>query len=426
MTLRQKVEEGKLAAALDQLYGPEQAASQQERYQSLLEDFSRLFPGQEPWGFYSAPGRTEIGGNHTDHQLGKVLAAAVNLDMVCAASPLAEPVIHLYSQERPEILVELSALSPRPEEYGTSQGLIRGVAASLAERGYQIGGFRACLHSQVLPGSGLSSSAAFSVVIGTVLSHLYNGGSIDPITVALAGQEAENRFFGKPSGLMDQLACSVGGFALLDFAKPQEPNVKSIPFDLGKTGYALCIVNSGGSHADRTPDYAAIPGEMRQAAGCLGKEVLGQTDQSQLLAALPEIRRTAGDRAALRAIHFFEENARVPLMAQALQAEDFPRYLELVKESGRSSWMYLQNVHAGDPFYQELALALALTDVFLKGEGAFRVQGGGFAGTIQVYVPLPQLPAYEKYMEAVFGKGCCQKTAVRPLGGTAVLTGENI
>jgi len=411
---------------LSLLYGaaPESVAKQQARYDALLDTFEAAFPMRADVEVFSAPGRTEVGGNHTDHNAGRVLAAAVHLDVLAVAARNSDPVIRIESQGYPTAVVDLATLSPQPGEVGTSMALIRGVAARFKDLGYAIGGFDACLSGAVPKGSGLSSSASYEVLIGTILSHLYNQGDLQPLLIAQIGQYAENYFFGKPCGLMDQTSSAVGGFVTIDFADAARPVVEKVDFDFAASGYSVVIVDTGGTHADLTDEYAAVASEMRAVARLLGGQVLRDAPFDQVLACLPAVRAQLGDRAALRALHFYAENQRVLDQVSALQTKDFPRFLRLVIESGRSSFMWLQNGYvARNPSEQGVSLGLALSERLLQspgsaGEpaGAWRVHGGGFAGTIQAFVPNPRVPEYMAQMETVFGEGCCYPLHIRPLG----------
>ena len=381
-------------------------------YEALKEKFFETF-GRQAQYLFSAPGRTEIGGNHTDHQLGRVLAGAVSLETVAAVAENGGNVVRVLSEGYPLCEIDLDDLSIRPEEFGTTAALIRGVAAGTGLRK----GFDACVSSTVLPGSGLSSSAAFEVLLGTVASHL-SGAGLNAVEIAQLGQRVENEYFGKPCGLMDQMASSVGGVITIDFADPGRPLVEPLDFDFAACGHALCIVDSGADHADLTDEYAAIPREMKAVAAVFGKQVLRQVEATDFYARLPEVREAAGDRAALRAMHFFDENRRVGEQVAALRAGDFERFLALVNESGNSSWLYLQNVTpTGATQHQELAAALARARHLLVGRGACRVHGGGFAGTIQAFVPLDLLERFRRGMEAVLGEGSCHVLSIRPEGG---------
>ena len=385
-------------------------------YENTKMQFQECF-GRPARFLFSAPGRTELGGNHTDHQLGRVLAGAVSVDTVAAVAPNGERTIRVQSEGYPLCVVSLDDLEVRPEDFGTTLSLIRGVAAGIAAEGHAVSGFDAAVSSRVLPGSGLSSSAAFEVLLGTIINHLDRCG-LDAIRIAQIGQYAENIYFGKPCGLMDQMASSVGGIVTIDFADPARPAVEPLDFDFAACGHALCIVNSGADHADLTDEYAAIPREMGEVCRVFGKTHLRQVDEAAFYARLPEVRAAAGDRAALRAMHIFDDNRRVDMQVEALKAGDFTRFLELVNESGRSSWLYLQNVvPTGSTRHQELALSLALAAKLLQGRGACRVHGGGFAGTIQAFVPLDLLDEFRAGMEAVLGPGSCQILSIRPEGG---------
>ncbi len=385
-------------------------------YESIKQSFAACF-GRPARYLFSAPGRTELGGNHTDHQLGRVLAGAVSVDTLAAVAPNGERVIRIQSEGYPLCTVSLDELEIRPQEFGSTLSLIRGVAARITQMGHAVRGFDAFVTSRVLPGSGLSSSAAFEVLLGTVINSLDNCG-LSAIEIAQIGQYAENDYFGKPCGLMDQMASSVGGIVTIDFADKDAPVVEPLHFDFASCGHALCIVNSGADHADLTDEYAAIPREMKAVCALFGKEHLREVDEDAFFARLREIRAAAGDRAAMRAMHFFADNRRVAQQVEALKANDFARFLELVSESGRSSWLYLQNVvPTGSTLHQELALSLALADRLLQGRGACRVHGGGFAGTIQAFVPLDLLDSFRSGMEAVLGEGSCQVLSIRPEGG---------
>ncbi len=405
---------------LQELY-QENVERQRTRYEELARGFMQHF-GQRDLVFCSAPGRSEIGGNHTDHNHGRVVAAAVNLDIVAAAAPNGENVVRLKSKEYPNMdVTDLADLSIHKEETEHSASLLRGICARARELGYRVEGFDAYTISQVLKGSGLSSSAAFEILIVTIISHLFNEGKIDPVTAAQMAQYAENVYFGKPSGLLDQTASSVGGFTAIDFKDPQDPVIEKIDFDIAARGYALCVVDTGGSHADLTSDYAAVPAEMKAVAALFGKEALREVDPAVFEKNIPAARKACGDRAVLRAIHFFEENERAAMQKDALKQGNFERFLQLVLESGRSSLEYLQNVYSPhNPQEQGLTIALALSEKILTGRGAWRVHGGGFAGTIQAYVPFDLLEEYRCQMESVFGAGCCYVLSVRAAGGTRV------
>lgn len=372
-------------------------------------------------GLYTAPGRTEIGGNHTDHQWGCVLAASVNLDTIAAAAPNGTPIIHFYSEGYGTIRVDTRELYPNPEEKETTASLIRGMAAQAKEKGCKVSGFDAYCISSVFGGSGLSSSAAFETLVGVILNDLFGDNRLSAVTIARMGQKAENDFFGKPSGLMDQMASSVGGIVAIDFEDPRDPKVDKLEIDFTKSGYALCIIDSQSSHADLTGAYAGIPTEMNAVAGVFDREHLRQMTMDELIHKTGEVRRHCGDRAFLRAVHFLLENRRAQDEARALDNGDFDRFLTLVSESGRSSAMYLQNtVVAGQVKDQAVNVVLALCDVLLAGKGAFRVHGGGFAGTVQAFVPLSELEAFKRQMEGAVGPGCCHVLTIRPVGGAVI------
>ena len=367
---------------------------------------------------FSAPGRTEISGNHTDHQHGCVLAAAVNLETVAQVEMNGADLIRVQSEGYPPVEVDLNDLTVHEEEKNTTAALIRGVAAAFSRRGAELRGFDAKIHSTVLPGSGLSSSAAFEVLIGTICNELLFGKQLNAVEIAQIGQYAENVYFGKPCGLMDQTASSVGGMVFIDFENPDCPVVERIDFDFASAGHALCIIDSGADHADLTEEYAAIPGELKRVCQFFGKDVLREIPEADFLGALPQLRHQVPDRAILRAVHFYQENSRVQRQAQALRDGDFDAFLRLVSESGRSSWMYLQNITpAGATEHQDVAVALALCDTLLRGRGAFRVHGGGFAGTVQAFVPLDMLNSFKTGIERVLGEGKCHVLSTRPEGG---------
>ncbi len=396
----------------------QEAAPYAQRLADLCDAYVERFGQPEQLALFSAPGRTEIGGNHTDHQHGRVLAGSVNLDIVAAVALNGENIIRVKSEGHPVNEVGLDVLAPLPEEVGSSNAIVRGVAARFAAMGCKLQGFNAYTRSNVLTGSGLSSSAAFEVMVGTIINHLFFENKVSAVEIAQIGQYAENVFFDKPCGLMDQTACSVGNMITIDFADPAAPVVEHIAFDFAATGHALCILDSGASHADLTDEYAAIPAEMRSICRLLGKEYLRDIPEETFYAAIPAIREQVGDRALLRAMHFYADNARVPRQVEALKRGDFDEFLRLVNESGNSSWLYLQNVvPAGYKEHQEVALTLALCQRLLGGRGACRVHGGGFAGTVQAFVPVDLLPTFIEGTEAVLGKGACHVLSIRPEGG---------
>ena len=415
--LRRQIDTGAFDGAFSALYADVPAA--RARYLNAVSAFERLW-GEREAILVSAPGRTELGGNHTDHQRGSVLAAAVDIDIICVVSPKAEKNLHICSEgHRPDI-IGLDDLTPRKDERGHGGALARGVAEWFYKNGCSVGGLDAYTTSDVLAGSGLSSSAAFEVAVGSMLNLLYNGGAVTPEEIALAGRYAENEHFGKPSGLMDQMASSVGGFVHIDFKSPEKAIVTPVSFDFAATGFSLCVIDTKGTHADLTEDYAAIPREMRAVAGYFGKQYLREVDADGFYAALPAVRAAAGDRAALRAMHFFQDSANVEKQAAALSDGDFAEYLRLVNASGGSSFTCLQNISAG-PNGQELALALAVSARLLSERGgAWRVHGGGFAGTIQAYVPNAFLDEYRAEMDRIFGGGACRALSIRQAGGIQV------
>lgn len=370
---------------------------------------------------FSAPGRTEISGNHTDHQHGCVLAAAVSLETVADVTLNGTDLIRVASQGYAPVEVNVKDLAVREAEKNTTAALIRGVAAAFAQRGAKLQGFDASVRSTVLPGSGLSSSAAFEVLMGTIFNELFFEKRLSAVEVAQIGQYAENVYFGKPSGLMDQTASSVGGMVFIDFNDPAAPVVERLDFDFSAAGHALCIIDSGADHANLTHEYAAIPVEMQAVARHFGREVLRDVPEADFFAALPKLRGAVPDRAILRALHFFQENRRVQRQAQALRDGDFDAFLRLTQESGSSSWVYLQNVTpAGETQHQAMAVALALCDTLLQGRGAYRVHGGGFAGTVQAFVPNDRLEQFRAGIDAVLGAGSCHVLSIRPEGGIRV------
>ena len=391
---------------------------------ALDAGFTAAF-GAAPERYFSAPGRTEIGGNHTDHQRGRVLAGAVNLDTVAAVRLNGTDTIRILSKGYPMSVVKVTELTPVESEINSTPALIRGVVARFTEMGCKVEGFDAYCESTVLPGSGLSSSAAYEVLIGTIVNHMFFEGKVSQPEIAMIGQYAENVFFGKPCGLMDQTASAVGNLVTIDFFEAGKPVIEPVDFDFGACGHALCIIDSGADHADLTDEYAAVPGEMKAVAAFLGKEVLTEIDEAAFFAAIPEIRKACGDRAVMRAIHFYQENARVPQQVAALRAGDFDKFLALVKQSGYSSYMYLQNViPAGYKAHQDVAVALALCEHYLAGRGAYRVHGGGFAGTVQAFVPYDILDSFVAGIDGALGAGACHVLSIRPQGGVPAVPAE--
>lgn len=421
--LIQQIDEGAFDRKFRDLYGDSDATllRQRRRYIGAIEQFMRIFPGNEEIHIYSAPGRTEIGGNHTDHQHGCVLAAAVDLDAIAVVAFHGDGVIRLKSAGYSQNNVELSDLSVHPEENGSSDALIRGICAKFTEMGVKIGGFDAYTDSDVLSGSGLSSSAAFEVLVGTIIDKHYNCGSAGAVEIARIGQYAENTYFGKGSGLMDQTVSSVGGFVFIDFADTSAPQIVRHSIDFGKAGYCLCITDTKGSHSDLTEDYVSVPTEMKRIAEQFGEPYLRTVDEQEFFSAIPRLRKICTDREILRAAHFFGENRRAALEAEALSRGDFERFLELVRESGDSSANLLQNLYScKKPTQQEIPLAIMMSKRILDGYGAVRVHGGGFAGTIQAYVPVDIADKYAKEMNRIFGEGSCCQLRIRPVGGVEI------
>lgn len=416
---------GDLDEKLSYLYAcpMEKAPVYRNRLIDAIEKFEELFGVSREISIFSAPGRTEIGGNHTDHQLGRVLAASVNMDVIAVVSKNDSQLIRVKSQGYPQDDVDISSLALVEEEKNTSASLIRGMCARFRQLGYAVGGFDAYTTSNVLQGSGLSSSAAFEVLLGTAMNALFCGGKETALSIAQISQYTENVYFGKPSGLMDQSASSIGGFITIDFENRESPKVEKINFDFAHCGYTLCIIDTHGSHANLTPDYAAIPAEMKKVAAFFGKEVLRQVPEADFYANLPQVRKTAGDRAILRAIHFYGDNQRVLHQVDALKANDFDLFKQLVIESGASSYEYLQNVFSSAyPQEQGVSITLALCERFLRDRGgAWRVHGGGFAGTVQTFVPADYVETFRSKMDAVLGEGSCHLLSIRPEGGAQIL-----
>lgn len=420
--VRKALAAGELDGVLSRLLCRDLTAGR-KRVADLLDGFQKTFGvgDDTPITLCSAPGRTEICGNHTDHQHGRVLAGAVDLDFLACAAPNGTNTIRFQSQGWPLVEVDLDTLEPKEEEKESTASLVRGMAAQAAQRGYPVAGFDVYATSEVLPGSGLSSSAACEVLLGVVENHLFCRDELDPVTIAQMGQKAENIYFGKPSGLMDQTASSVGGAVAIDFADPAAPVVRTVAVDLNGLGYALCIIDSGASHADLTSEYAAVPQEMCAVAAYFGKKVLREVEEAQVLQALPQLRKAVGDRAVLRALHFFADDQRVKQEADALEQGDMETFLAVVNQSGRSSWDLLQNITpAGAVQDQAMAVALTVAERALNGRGACRVHGGGFAGTIQAFVPLDILDQFRKQVEASLGEGSCHVLSIRPVGGTVL------
>jgi galactokinase len=403
-----------------ELYGTDKSTltAQAARYASLMSEFEKTY-GSDDVDLFSSPGRTEIGGNHTDHNYGRVLAGAVNLDMAAVAAKNGSNTIRIKSVGYPEFQVDLSDLSIDESQFYTSSSLVKGICARMKEVGYEIGGFDACIDGRVPKGSGLSSSASFEVLVGAIVNNLFNDGKMGGVENAIIGQWAENNYFGKPCGLMDQTACSVGGLITIDFEDPSKPIVKEVDFDFVSTGFSLVITDVGGGHDDPASqaEYASLPTEMKAVAAELGAEVLREVTLEQIVDKIPEIRKKTGDRAILRAYHFQGDNQRVVDQVAALENNDFEAFLKMVVESGYSSYMYNQNifdvVHKDD---QVVSLGLAMSEMVLKGSGAWRVHGGGFGGTIQAFVPQNKLDEYVKTLEHIYGKGKCHTLFIRAKG----------
>ena len=417
------IQAGEMDEKLKAVYVTDYAVElQKPRYIRLINEFIKLFGEDRDVIITSAPGRTEVCGNHTDHNNGKVLAASVNLDAVAVAAKNEEDVVRVKSDGHAMNVVEISELLPDESEFGHSTAMVRGVVAKIEGLGYKIGGLDCVTTSDVIGGSGLSSSAAFEVLLGTTLSYLYNDGVISAVDIAKIAQYAENVFFGKPCGLLDQMASSVGTFVTIDFESTENPKIKKVAFDFSKSGHSLCIVDTGGNHSDLTDDYAAVRGEMESVAKALGKDVLREISFADFKQAVPSLLGRVSDRALLRAFHFYRENIRVEKAVSALESSNFDEFKKIINESGRSSYMYNQNVFTPkDPAEQKISLALCISEEVLGVNGAYRVHGGGFAGTIQAFVPNELLQEYKTAMEDVFGKGSCHVLIIRPVGGTRVL-----
>ena len=409
--------------ALLRIYGEENLCAQRERYIGAVKEFYENY-GEREVSVFSVPGRSELSGNHTDHNHGKVMAGSIDLDIIAIASETDDGVIRIKSQGFPEDVVNTETYkTPNEMDFFKSSALIAGMSRAFENYGAKTGGYVAYTTSNVFKGSGLSSSAAFEVMVGNILNYFYNDGEVNNVEIAKMAQYSENVFFGKPCGLMDQMACAVGGFVYIDFEDTKNPIIEKIPFDLSGAGYALCIVNTGGNHADLNDDYASVPYEMKSVAKFFGKEYLRQLDKEAVLSNVEKLREATGDRAILRAIHFFNENERVTTQADALRAGDVSKFLEYVIKSGNSSFMYLQNVFTTKNVSEQgLSLALAITDSTLNGKGcAYRVHGGGFAGTIQAFVKTEYVEEYRKAIDGAFGQGACHVLRIRPDGAIKVL-----
>ena len=404
------------------LYGDE-IAYQTERYCRAVKEFAALYGEDRDVFVFSVPGRTEVCGNHTDHNHGRVLAAGIDRDIIAVASPSGENVVRVRGEGYPEDRVPLEYCdNPEKQKAFKSNALVTGMCGGFRKWGYRIGGFDAYTTSRVLKGSGISSSAAFEVMVGNILNYLYNDGTVKNEEIAKIAQYAENVYFGKPCGLMDQMACAVGGFVYIDFENPKDPKIEPIAFSLDDAGYVLCIVNTGGNHANLNADYASVPQEMKAVAAAFGREVLRGLSEADIRAKIPELRKTVGDRAILRALHFVRENDRVAQAARALRAGETDTFLSDIRASGDSSFKYLQNVYTTQNVAEQgLSLALAVTEGLLDGKGcAWRVHGGGFAGTIQVFVKREYVDDYRREMDAVFGEGAAMVLHIRPAGAVRI------
>ena len=414
--VKANIKNGAYDNSFSMLYGDVSAA--RARYLRACESFEGIFSEKENIRLFSAPGRTEVGGNHTDHQHGCVLAGGVNLDVIAVTAPNNDGKVRIKSEGYDMDVIDITELEKNTAEYGRASALIRGVLSRFKELGADISGFNAYTTSNVLKGSGLSSSAAFEVLVGNIVNGMFFNNKADEITIAKIGQYAEREYFGKPCGLLDQMASSLGGFTYADFFNPAEPITEKINLDIHSFGYTLCVVDTGGNHANLTQDYADITIECKEISNKLGVDFLRDADQNRFYNSIAELRRACGDRAVLRAFHFFNENDRVEKQKAALKAGDFEGFLKLVNESGESSYDYLQNLYSNSAVSEQcLPLAIALTKKFLNGKGACRVHGGGFAGTIQCYIPSELLADYKKTIEAVFGENSCCVLNIRPVGG---------
>ena len=449
--LRKQLESGILDVRLKEIYLTEDPAEERARVKKVLDMYETWF-GADPassqavetgsserqdggkeketagsasvsggLALYSAPGRTELGGNHTDHQRGCVLAASVSLDLMAAAAPNGTSTVVLKSEGYDILRIDIADETVHPEEINQTASLIRGIAAAIRQRGFQPQGFNACVISDVPGGSGLSSSAAFETLIGVIFNHMFCANALNPVEIAKIGQYAENVYFGKPCGLMDQMACSVGGAIAIDFEQKEDPVITKIPFSFADSGYQLCIIDSGADHADLTEDYAAVPAEMKSVAKYFGKEVLREVPEDQFRKEIASLRKACGDRAVLRASHFYKENDRVKTETEALFAGDFQTYLKTAEESGQSSFMYLQNVYSSRFPEQQAVVALMTAGHLLAGKGMCRVHGGGFAGTIQAFVPTEDAEEFRRNMDSVLGEGSCRILQIRPYGGTVIV-----
>lgn len=413
------LENGQYADILTYIYRTPDSHTYARRYIEVIDEFEKTFGKTDEIALFSAPGRTEIGGNHTDHQHGCVLAASVNLDVIAAARPNGTNQVRIQSRNYKMDVIDLDDLDIHEEQFDKAIALIRGVLKKFVDLGYPVKGFDAYTISNVLKGSGLSSSAAFEVLVGTIINGLFCDGEVNSVEIAKFGQYAENVYFGKPSGLMDQMASSVGSIVAIDFESTENPKIEKVDLNLQRQGYSLCIIDSGADHADLTDEYATIPADMKEVAEFFGKQYLREVDETEFKANIKAIReKIKNDRAILRAIHFYNDNRNAQLETEALRIGDFDTFLKLNKESGRSSYMYLQNIYAASmPKAQAVALTLALCDEILGERGSYRVHGGGFAGTVQAFVPNNMLDEFKTKIETVLGEGMCHVLSIRPVGG---------
>ena len=421
--MKSYIAEGGIDSKLTYIYGESAVGAQKARYAAAIDEFAKLYGEDRDITLYSVAGRSELSGNHTDHNHGCVVAASIDLDIIAVAAERTDSVIRVKSEGFPEDVVDFAAYNaPVEAKFGTSESIIAGMVQGFLKDGYKVGGFDAYTTSNVLKGSGLSSSAAFEDMIGNILSHMYNNGGVDNVEIAKLAQYSENVFFGKPCGLMDQVACAVGGIVAIDFENPKAPIINKVDFDISGAGYNLCIVNTGGNHADLTDDYASVPAEMKAVAAYFGKKVLREVDERELIGAIPALREQVGDRAVLRALHFFSENKRVAKQKTALLGGDLDAFFAEVLASGKSSFCYLQNVYTTKNLYEQgLSLALCLAEQYLSGKrSAWRVHGGGFAGTIQAYVPMSDVEGFRALMDGVFGEGKCIVLRIRPEGAVRI------
>ena len=421
--MKKYIAEGGINETLVHIYGEAAVEMQKARYSAAIDEFASIYGAEREITLYSVAGRSELSGNHTDHNCGCVVAASIDLDIIAVASKRDDSVIAIKSEGFPEDVVDFSKYNaPIESKFGSSESIIAGMVQGFLKDGYAVGGFDAYTTSNVLKGSGLSSSAAFEDMVGNILSHMYNDGKVDNVEIAKLAQYSENVFFGKPCGLMDQVACAVGGIVAIDFADPKAPVINKVDFDISAAGYNLCIVNTGGNHADLTDDYASVPAEMKSVAAYFGKSVLREVDEQEFLANIAALREKVGDRAILRALHFFGENKRVASQKAALDNGDLDAYFAQVIASGKSSFCYLQNVYTTKNLKEQgLSLALCLAEGYLAGKrAAYRVHGGGFAGTIQAYVPMAEVDGFRALMDGVFGEGKCIVLRIRPEGAVRI------